>query len=147
MDLGCYGLHVMRRLGHPSIVRAHAEQRSPGVDAWCDVELAFPGGATGLSANSMVADDYTFTLRIVGTRGDVLVHNFIKPQRRRPADHQHAGRHHVERLGTRPSYTYQLEAFAAHVQHGAPLPLDTADAVENMAYVDAAYRAAGMSPR
>jgi predicted dehydrogenase len=53
----------------------------------------------------------------------------------------------VERLGTRPSYTYQLEAFAAHVRHGAPLPLDTADAVENMAYIDAAYRAAGMSPR
>ena len=53
----------------------------------------------------------------------------------------------VERLGTRPSYTYQLEAFAAHVQHGAPLPLDTADAVENMAYVDAAYRAAGLAPR
>ena len=53
----------------------------------------------------------------------------------------------VERLGTRPSYTYQLEAFAAHVQHGAELPLDTADAVQNMAYVDAAYRAAGMMPR
>ena len=99
MDLGCYGLHLMRRLGHPSIVRAHAEQRSPGVDAWCDVELAFPGGATGLSANSMVADDYTFTLRIVGTRGDVLVHNFIKPQRRRPADHQHPGWHHSRATG------------------------------------------------
>ena len=55
MDLGCYGLHIMRRLGHPSIVRAHAEQRSPGVDAWCDVDLAFPGGATGLSANSRVS--------------------------------------------------------------------------------------------
>ena len=66
MDLGCYGLQLMRRLGHPSIVRAHAEQRSPGVDAWCDVELAFPGGATGLSANSMVADDYTFTLTYAG---------------------------------------------------------------------------------
>ena len=79
MDLGCYGLHIMRQLGHPSIVRAHAEQRSPGVDAWCDVYLAFPGGATGLSANSMVADDHMFTLRIIGTRGDVLVHNFIKP--------------------------------------------------------------------
>ena len=58
MDLGCYGLHVMRRLGHPSVVRAHAKEHSPGVDAWCDVELAFPSGATGLSANSMVADDY-----------------------------------------------------------------------------------------
>ena len=53
----------------------------------------------------------------------------------------------VERLGTRPSYTYQLEAFGEHVLNGAPLPFGTADAVENMAYVDAAYRAAGMSPR
>lgn len=44
-----------------------------GVDAWCDVELGFPGGATGLSANSMVAEDYSFTIRIVGTKGDVLV--------------------------------------------------------------------------
>ena len=49
--------------------------------------------------------------------------------------------------GTRTSYSYQLEAFAAHVLHGAPLPIDTADSVENMAYVDAAYRAAGLTPR
>jgi hypothetical protein len=27
------------------------------------------------------------------------------------------------------------------------LPIDTVDAVQNMAYVDAAYRAAGMTPR
>jgi predicted dehydrogenase len=147
MDLGCYGLHVMRRLGHPSIVRAHAKEHSPGVDAWCDVELGFPGGATGLSANSMVADDYSFTIQIVGTKGDVRVHNFIKPHEddritiRTPAGSV------VEHLGTRRSYTYQLEAFAGHVLHGAPLPLDTADAVENMAYIDAAYRAAGMDPR
>jgi len=25
--------------GQPSISRAHAEQRTPGVDAWCDVEI------------------------------------------------------------------------------------------------------------
>jgi predicted dehydrogenase len=147
MDLGCYGLHVMRRFGHPSIVRAHAEQRTPGIDAWCDVDLAFPGGATGLSANSMVAHDYAFTLRIVGTHGDALVHNFIKPHDDDRLTINTPGGTTVERLGVRPSYTYQLEAFAAHVQHGAPLPFDTADAVENMAYVDAAYRAAGMSAR
>jgi predicted dehydrogenase len=147
MDLGCYGLHVMRRLGHPSVVRAHAEQRSPGIDAWCDVELAFPGGETGLSANSMVADDRMFTLRIVGTRGDVLVHNFVKPHDDDRLTIRTPTGTTVERLGTRPSYTYQLEAFAAHVLHGAPLPIDSADAVENMAYIDAAYRAAGMSPR
>ena len=147
MDLGCYGLHVMRQLGKPSVVRAHAKERSPGVDAWCDVDLAFPSGATGLSANSMVAHDYHFSVQIVGTDGDALAHNFIKPQDddritvRTPAGAT------VEHLGHRPSYTYQLEAFAAHVQHDAPLPLDTADAVENMAYVDAAYRAAGLAPR
>jgi predicted dehydrogenase len=58
MDLGCYGLHIMRSLGRldadglrgrPSVLRAHADERSPGVDAWCDVELAFPGGATALA--------------------------------------------------------------------------------------------------
>jgi predicted dehydrogenase len=147
MDLGCYGLHAMRRLGHPSVVRAHAEQRSPGVDAWCDVDLAFPSGATGLSASSMVADDYSFTLRIVGTKGDVLVHNFIRPHDDDRITIRTPEGTAVERAGTRPSYTYQLEAFAAHVLNGAPVPLDAADAVENMAYVDAAYRAAGMSPR
>ena len=95
----------------------------------------------------MAAEDYTYTLRVVGTRGDVLVHNFIKPHDDDRLTINTPAGTTVERLGTRPTYTYQLEAFAAHVQHGAPLPLDTADAVENMAYVDAAYRAAGMAPR
>jgi len=156
MDLGCYGLHVLRTLGglsvpglggRPSVTRAHAEQRSPDVDAWCDVELGFPDGATGLSANSMVAEDYSFTLRIVGTSGDLLVHDFIKPS---DDDRLTVRTPHgttVERLGMRPSYSYQLEAFADHVEHGSALPFGTVDAVANMALVDAAYRAAGMNPR
>ena len=147
MDLGCYGLHIMRQLGKPSIVRARAKERSPGVDAWCDVELAFPSGATGLSANSMVADDRIHTLRIVGTAGDVLVHDFIKPSGDDRVTVRTPAGSVVEHLGTRASYSYQLQAFAEHVQHGAPLPLNIADAVENMAYVDAAYRAAGLDPR
>jgi predicted dehydrogenase len=156
MDLGCYGLHVMRSLGRlgvpgvggrPSITRAHAEQRTPGVDAWCDVEVAFPGGATGRSANSMVAEDYSFTIRIVGTAGDLLVHEFIKPHDDDRLTITTPRGTTVERLGTRPSYTHQLAAFADHVQHGTPLPFGTADAVANMAFVDAAYRAAGMEPR
>jgi predicted dehydrogenase len=156
MDLGCYGLHVMRSLGRldvpgiggrPSITHAHADQHVPGVDGWCDVELAFPGGATGLSANSMVADDRTFTMRIVGTAGDLLVHDFIKPHHddRITVNTPHGST--VERLGTRPSYVYQLAAFADHVEHGTPLPFGTADAVANMTLIDSAYRAAGMEPR
>ena len=156
MDLGCYGIHVMRSLGRlavpglegrPSVVRAHAEQRTPDVDAWCDVDFGFPGGATGLAAHSMVAEDYSFTIRIVGTRGDLLVHDFIKPNEDDRLTIRTPNGTTVERLGTRASYTYQLEAFAAHVEHGAALPFGAADAVANMAMVDAAYRAAGMSPR
>jgi len=147
MDLGCYGLHVMRQLGNPSIVRAHAKEHSPGVDAWCDVELDFPSGATGLSANSMVSDDRCHSIQIVGTKGDVLVHNFIKPSDDDRVTIRTPTGSTVEHLGTRASYTYQLEAFAEHILHGAPLPLNNTDAVENMAYIDAAYRAAGMDPR
>jgi hypothetical protein len=36
-------------------------------------------------------------------------------------------------------YTYQLQAFADHLQHGTPLPLDVDDAVTNMQYIDTAY--------
>lgn len=147
MDLGCYGIHVMRQLGHPSIVRAHAKERTSGVDEWCDVEFAFPSGTTGYSANSMVADDYSFTLQIVGTDGDVLVHNFIKPQDDDRVTIRTPAGTTVEHLGTRATYTYQLEAFADHLLYGEPLPLNLTDAVENMAYVDNAYRAAGMDPR
>ncbi|MGV0745664.1 Gfo/Idh/MocA family protein [Mycolicibacterium sp. XJ870] len=156
MDLGCYGMHVMRSLGRldidglggqPSIAGAVAEQRTPGVDARCHVELAFPGGATGLSTNSMVAEEYSFTIRIVGSDGDLLVHDFIRPNDDDRLTVRSTAGERVERLGTRPSYTYQLQAFADHVQRGEALPFGPADAVANMSYVDAAYRAAGLVPR
>jgi len=111
------------------------------------VELGFPCGATALSANTMVAPDYSFTLRIVGTKGDLLVHNFIKPNEDDRLTIRTPTGTRVEHHGTRTSYSYQLEAFASHVLHGTALPIDTADAVANMAYVDAAYRAAGMTLR
>ncbi|MET4432613.1 Gfo/Idh/MocA family oxidoreductase [Mycolicibacterium sp. 624] len=147
MDLGCYGLHIMRRFGAPSVVRAKAGQRTPGIDEWCDVEVAFPSGATGLSTNTMVADEYSFTLRVIGTRGEALVHNFIKPHEDDRITISTSAGTTVEHHGRRASYTYQLEAFAAHVRDGAPIPLDNTDAVANMALIDDAYRAAGMEPR
>jgi predicted dehydrogenase len=147
MDLGCYGLHIMRRFGAPAVVAARAAQRSPGVDEMFDVELAFPSGATGLSTNSMVADDYSFTLRVIGSRGEAFVHNFINPRADDRLTLRTPEATTVEHHGTRTSYAYQLEAFADHVVHGTPVPLDTADAVANMALIDDAYRAAGMQPR
>jgi predicted dehydrogenase len=57
------------------------------------------------------------------------------------------GGRRVERLGTRPTYTYQLEALRAHLRDGAPLPVDADDALATMELIDASYRAAGFPPR
>ena len=53
----------------------------------------------------------------------------------------------VEHLGTRSSYTYQLEAFTAAVREGARMPTDSDDAVVTMLMVDECYRALGLEPR
>lgn len=152
MDLGCYGLHIMRTFGAhaggaPRVRSATAVQRHPGVDESCDVELEFPNGATGTSRHTMVSDEYRFEFRVFGSSGDVLVHDFIKPNDDDRVTITTSAGTHVEQLSKRASYTYQLEAFAAHVEHGAPLPIGPADAVANMALIDDAYRAAGMAPR
>ncbi|MCV7191501.1 Gfo/Idh/MocA family protein [Mycolicibacterium brumae] len=151
MDLGCYGLHFIRRVAaltgaEPVITAARAVERSPGVDADATVELAV-GDARAVSVNSMTADDYRFGITVVGSRGRAFAHDFIRPNLDDRVTITTDTGTTVERLGTRSSYSYQLEAFAAHVQHGAPLPVDGADAVANMALVDAAYRAAGLPPR
>jgi predicted dehydrogenase len=151
MDLGCYGLHVMRTIGKvigaaPEVVSASAVERDPGVDERCDVDLRI-GDVTARSAHSMVDDDFLFTISVQGSRAEALVHNFVKPQEDDRLTVRTATGERVERLGTRGSYTYQLEAFAAHLTDGTPLPVDDADAIENMVLIDAAYRAAGLNPR
>ncbi|MDJ0395941.1 Gfo/Idh/MocA family oxidoreductase [Rhodococcus sp. G-MC3] len=152
MDLGCYGLHAQRLFGQyaggdPKVVSASAVERTAGVDESIDVHLEFPNGATGVSRNSMIDPDYLFSLKVVGSAGEALAHNFIKPNEDDRVSVTIGSETTVENLGKRTSYTYQLEAFAAHVLGGAALPLDARDAVTNMALIDDGYRAAGMSPR
>lgn len=151
MDLGCYGLHVMRTVGAafgavPVITAARAREREPGVDAVFEAEASI-GDAVGVSVNSMVADDFHFSLKATGTRAEVLAPNYIKPQEDDRLIVTTSSGKKVEHLGSRASYTYQLDAFAACVQQGVPLPVDTSDAVANMALIDAAYLAAGLAPR
>lgn len=152
MDLGCYGLHIMRMCGpmtggKPQVMSATAVQRTPGVDESCTVDLHFPTGTTGHSSHTMVSDAYRFTFEIIGSAGTAVVHNFINPPDDDRLTVTTAAGTRVERLGTRSSYTYQLDAFARHVGTGDQLPIGTADAVANMALIDDAYRAAGMEPR
>ena len=152
MDLGCYGLHVNRQLarfagGDPTIVSARGTERSPGVDASFDIDLAYPTGASGRIISSMTADRYEMTLRLTGDKGEAFAHDYLLQYGDDRIEITTDAGTTVEHLGTRSTYTYQLQAFADHLQHGTALPLDVDDAVTNMHYIDTAYTAAGMSPR
>jgi predicted dehydrogenase len=154
MDVGCYGLHMHRALapwagGEPRVAAARGRERAgnPGVDEWLEADLEFPGGATGRVTCSMTADDVTMACRIVGSKGEVRAPQFVLPHRDDRVFVTAGGSERVEELGRRPSYAYQLEAFAAHVRDGAPLPTDADDAVATAELIDSCYSAAGFPLR
>ncbi|WP_330263120.1 Gfo/Idh/MocA family oxidoreductase [Streptomyces griseorubiginosus] len=154
MDLGCYSLHALRMLapwagGAPRLVSARGGERAgaPGVDEWLDADLAFPGGATGSARCHMAYDRLEMSCRITGSRGEAFAPNFVLPHTDDRVVVRTPSGERTERLGTRSSYTYQLEAFASRVRGGTALPLDADDAVETMTLIDTAYRAAGFEPR
>jgi predicted dehydrogenase len=155
MDVGCYALHAQRVLGarlggEATISRATGAERtvSPGVDAWLDVDLTFPSGATGAARSSMLAEQRRFELIVVGSRAEVIAPSYVLPHLDdRVIVREKDGTERVEHLGVRSSYTYQLEAFARAVRDGEPFATDADDAVETMRLIDASYRAAGMQPR
>ncbi|PRX49379.1 putative dehydrogenase [Prauserella shujinwangii] len=154
MDIGCYNLHLLRGLapwagGALRLVAARGGERAgrPGVDEWLDADLEYPGGATARARCHMAADGWRFACRIVGSRGEAFVPEYVRPHLDDRIVVTTPSGSRVERLGTRPSYSYQLDAFAAHVREGAPLPGGAEDAVATMRLVDDCYRAAGFGPR
>jgi predicted dehydrogenase len=156
MDLGCYALHCQRHLGlrflggEPSVVSGAARERPgrPGVDESLSVELRFPSGAVGSAGSDMAAAGWDFHLTVTGTDGVLHVPDFPRPHEDDRLLLRREGEAEVvEHLGTRSSYTFQLEALAAHLRQGAALPYDVADTVPQAKLIDAAYRAAGLEPR
>ncbi|MGW4750985.1 Gfo/Idh/MocA family protein [Streptomyces chartreusis] len=154
MDLGCYSLHAVRMLapwagGAPRLVSARGGQRAgaAGVDEWLDADLEFPGGATASARCHMAYDDLEMSCRVIGSRGEALAPNFVLPHLDDRLVVRTPDGERTERLGTRSSYTYQLEALAAHIRRDGPLPLDADDALATMRLIDESYRAAGFEPR
>ena len=154
MDLGCYSLHAHRVLGpwaggKPRLLAARGGERAgrPGVDEWLDADLEFPNRATGNARCNMAGDERRMTYRIVGDRGKAIAVNFVEPHLDDRVVVTTAAGQRVEELGRRSSYTFQLEVLAAHLREGAPLPIETNDAVEMMQLIDDCYLAAGFSPR
>ncbi|MEV7142425.1 Gfo/Idh/MocA family protein [Streptomyces tauricus] len=154
MDLGCYSLHAQRVLapwagGAPRLAAARGGERpgASGVDEWLDADLEFPGGATGSARCHMAHDGWEMSCRIVGSLGEATAVNFVQPHLDDRVRVRTASGERVEMLGRRSSYTYQLEAFAAHLRRGAPLRLDADDALATMRLIDDCYQAAGFPLR
>ena len=154
MDLGCYGLHAHRTLGRwaggePELVDARAKERAgaPGVDEWLEADLRFPSGATGAVRCSMAHPRFEMTLHVTGSRGEATVQDFVEPHKDDRVLIRTGSDIRTEHLGTRSSYIYQLEALIAALRGGAPMPIDTDDAVATARLIDSCYRAAGLPLR
>ena len=154
MDLGCYSVHVCRTLGaflggDPVLMSARGREHpgAPGVDEWIEADLGFPSGATGAANCNMAADAVRFSLRVIGTLGEARAHNLLAPPDDDRITVAIGGDERVERLGTRTSYTYQLEVFTQWVREGGTIPTDADDAVGNMLMIDAVYEMSGMGLR
>lgn len=150
MDAGCYPVHMVRTLAgdEPTVVHASARLRSPGVDRRMEAEFAFADGRRGSVLASMWSSSL-LRLRVVvsGSKGAMRVFNPTTPHmfNRLTVRSPHGRRH--ERVLGGSTYEYQLEAFRAAVQEGAPTLTPPEDAVANMHVIDAVYRAAGLEPR
>ncbi|HWD79425.1 MAG TPA: gfo/Idh/MocA family oxidoreductase, partial [Kribbella sp.] len=85
--------------------------------------------------------------KVVGSRGEAFAPFYVLPQNDDRVIVTTREDTWVEHLGTRTSYTYQLEAFAGAVRNGAPLLTDADDALATLQLIDECYVAAGMAPR
>jgi predicted dehydrogenase len=150
MDAGCYPVHMVRTLAgaEPTVGKATARLRSPGVDRRMEAELSFPDGRTGGILTSMWSSDVLRLHVIVrGSEATMRVFNPTTPHMfNRLTVSAPKGRRH-ERVPGGPTYGYQLEAFRAAVQEGAPTLTPPPESVANMRVIDDIYRAAGLEPR
>ena len=116
MDAGCYAVHMVRTMAaaEPVVTSATARVRSPGVDRYMRAEIKFPGGVTGRVTASMWSSAVLQLSAVaIGERATMRVWNPLAPH---PFHVLWIDRH-PERVPGGPTYDYQLQAFAAAVQH------------------------------
>ena len=150
MDAGCYAVHMARTFGGstPEVLWAKAKMRGPRIDRAMVAELVFGGGHTGRITCSMWSSRLLrISARIVGEHGELRILNPVMPSLGNRLSVRSADGRHVGRFTRRPSYAYQLDAFAAAVLRGEPVKTTPQDAIENMTVIDAIYRAAGLPLR
>ena len=147
MDLGCYPLSwaLMALGGQPSSVEATATLTKRGVDESLNAQLTFPGGVHAELSASMASDtSFAASLNIHGENGHIEFLNPLAP---------HMGAHLSVTIGdeTKTSvidqtttYAFQMNAVAAALKSGEPLPTEGEAILRQQRTLDAVYEAAGL---
>jgi predicted dehydrogenase len=149
MDMGCYPISLLRLLAAgPRVTGASAKLSSPGVDRAMDAHFSLPEGGTARVRCSMFSSSVLrMHAEVVGSEGTLKVFNPFAPQYGHRVRVETASGTRREKFSRRATYDYQLEAFAAAVEDGAPFPTTAIDAIRTMELIDATYVAAGLPIR
>lgn len=152
MDLGCYCMHWIRTVtgDEPTVMRASAVCKVPGVDVAAEAELAFTSGPTATLKCSMQPEDGRLfrRLRVEGDKGVLEFDNPVSPHAGATLSIETEAAALPEIVsGGETTFHHQLRHVMAVIE-GRVAPLTGGeDAVNNMRALDAVYRAAGLRPR
>ncbi len=145
MDLGCYCVHALRTLGgEPRVTEAKARM-DHGVDVAIEASLNFPDGMSARLSTAMDPERSVARLRLRGEKGQLEITPFVAPQ---------LGCQFSLDLGEGPvlqptegptTFACQLAHVVDVMLHGATPLTGGADAIANMAAIDAIYDAASVT--
>ena len=148
MDLGCYALHWARTIAgsEPVVTRAASELSEHGVDLVTTADLTFAGGVTAQVRTSMApGQKFKALLAIKGTNGLLVAQNPLHPHRGHSITIRKDGQADRYTVPGETTYDHQLARMLDVMKTNAPPLTGGADAVANMALIDAVYAAAGVS--
>jgi predicted dehydrogenase len=146
MDLGCYPLHWLRSFmaAEPEVVSASARLCELGSDTRVEAELLFPGGIPASLLADIQDGPFRGLLRIEAENGSVELSNPCLPHNGHSFREEIGGVFREYTVAGGTTYDYQLAAFLDAVDAGAALPTGGADAIGNMAALEAIYDRAGV---
>jgi len=146
MDLGCYCVHVLRTVAacEPEVTSA-ACNIVHGVDETTVAALSFPGGLRAKLHTSMNAPASVSPLHVRGEKGSLHLSRFAAPHLGCVLSTVIDGVQHEEQAHGETTYAGQLSHVADVLLRGASPLTGGADAIANMACIDAIYNAAGCS--
>jgi len=138
MDLGCYCIHALRQVaGEEPEVSCATAAMVHGVDETTEAGLAFPSGFAARLATSMAPGGLNAYLRFRGDEGLISITNFMAPQIGCQFTLERNGELKTLAVDPGSSFAWQLDHVVAVMQgHAKPLT-GGADAIGNMAVIDA----------